>query len=81
MIAVLYTDSRPLIIRGNPTLKEVKGFVKEHSRRYKSQLPGGPSGVPARRIVSAYYFKSEPDWFFSQDDTWCEEIDISEELI
>lgn len=61
-VAVLATaGGQPLILRGNPTLEEVKGFIREQNGRFEQRLPGGPSGVPARQIISAEYFEHERD--------------------
>ena len=58
-IVVLRTDLDPLVIRGNPTLKEVRGYVEEHHRRFTEGLPGGPDGSRARRIESATRYADE----------------------
>ncbi len=55
------TGGQPLILRGNPTLEEVKGFIREQNRRYDLRLPGGPSGVPAKQIISAEFYEHERD--------------------
>jgi hypothetical protein len=55
------TGGQPLILRGNPTLEEVKGFIREHNRRFHAGIPGGPAGLPAKQIISAAYFESEAE--------------------
>ena len=75
-VAVLVTaEGQPLILRSNPTLQEVRGFVREHNRRFNAGEPGGPSGLPARQIVSAQYFESEDD--LSDLEKTGADIDIS----
>ena len=74
MIAVMATaEGSPLILRGNPTLEEVKGFIREHNRRFDAGIPGGPSGLPAKQIISARWLYHEND--LSQPGT---PIDISD---
>lgn len=51
----------PLMMRANPTVEEVRGFVAEHNRRYEAGEPGGPSGIPAFNILGATYYESESD--------------------
>jgi len=59
-IAVLDTEGGDhYIIRSNPSVKEVLGFVKEHNRRAAKNIPGGPSGIIAQHITSAYYYPNE----------------------
>lgn len=61
-IAVLATsDGGSLILRSNPTLQEVRGFVREQNRRFAAGKPGGPDGYPAKQIISASYHEDERD--------------------
>ena len=76
--AALYTHvDRVLIIRANPTVEAVKGFVLEHNRRYHKGEPGGPSGLPAFRIHRAAFFDDEMD---AKEGFEGEEIDLSDVL-
>lgn len=58
-IVVIVTDLDPLVIRGNPTIKEVRSFVEEHHRRSEAGLPGGPDGSRARKIQNAKRYADE----------------------
>jgi hypothetical protein len=74
--AVLYTHvGELLIIRANPTVEEVKGFVLEHNRRYHVGEPGGPSGIPAFKIHKASFFDDELD---AKEGLEGEDIDLSD---
>lgn len=78
-VAALYTHiGDVLVIRANPSEDAVKGFVAEHSRRYHTGEPGGPSGIPAYHINSAKFFDSESDVY--NESVEGEEIDLSEVL-
>jgi len=80
-IAVLSVSvGDPLIIRSNPTVEEIKGFVVEHNRRHAAGLPGGPDGYPAVRIMEAVYYDDELLWKHGNVDTVGEPIDLSDVL-
>lgn len=73
-VAVLETHvGQRLIIRANPTMVAVRGFVAEHNRRFLANEPGGPSGIPAFQILSAAYYPSEEE---IDDPEKAEPIDI-----
>ena len=65
-----------LILRSNPSDELVRGFVKEHLRRYHAGEPGGPSRMPAYKILSATYYESEIA--FREGRGKQDEIDISD---
>ena len=74
-VAVLETNvGSPLIIRSNPTVKEVRRFIQENNRRYHAGEAGGPSGQPSVLVKSAAFHESELD--INKDRG--EEIDISD---
>lgn len=78
-ICVLETSSRfPLVIRGNPTDSEVKGFILEQQKRYWEHHPCGPSGEPAYRITSATWYDSEEDWLYGRGSAGA--LDIMKEI-
>ena len=59
-VAVLETEGGDTyIIRANPSVDEVRGFVSEHNYRAANQIPGGPSGLVAQKVVTACYWTSE----------------------
>jgi hypothetical protein len=61
-VAVLTTtDDTRLVIRSKPTQAEVKGFVKEHNRRFQAGEPGGPAGNEANQIIAAAFYPTEND--------------------
>jgi hypothetical protein len=78
-VAVLRTDSFPLVIRGNPSEEEVRGFVAEHSRRHVHGEAGGPNGERAHAIQDAFWFDEEPaEGEF--DFEGAEQIDLGDSL-
>jgi len=69
-VAVLETkEGQPFILRANPTIKEIQGFVREQNRRVDVGAPAGPSGIPARHITSAKYFDNEVDMYEGKSGT------------
>lgn len=77
-VAVLTTHAgEPLIIRSNPSVEDVRGFVKEHLRRYYAGEPGGPNGVPSVKVLGARYYTDESS-FRTDAEEFEEEIDISD---
>jgi hypothetical protein len=81
-IAVLRTHTGfPLLIRGNPTEAEVRGFVAEHNRRYHSGEPAAPP-IPGRPPAPAYLILGGA-WFEEEnpsdeyDFAAAEEIDLA----
>ena len=74
-VAVLKTNvGEPLIIRSNPTVEEVRNFVKENNRRYHEGEPMGPSNQPSVLVLSAAFHESELD----VDDAKGVEVDLSD---
>lgn len=75
-IAVLSTHTAEnLYLRANPTEEEVRGFVKEHNRRYHAGEPGGPGGSPALLIIGASFYDADDD--LEDPEVVGQEIDIS----
>ncbi|MEM3097390.1 MAG: hypothetical protein QXU32_01545 [Nitrososphaerales archaeon] len=74
-VAVLVTElGEKLIIRSNPTLKDVRSFIKEQNRRYEEGAPAGPDPtLPAFHIVKAFFCDSEE---FIEDEDHLEEIPL-----
>lgn len=63
-VAVLETqEGQSFILRANPTINDVKDFIREQNRRVDSGEPAGPSGIPARHIIAAKYFDNEVDMY------------------
>lgn len=64
-VAVLRTHvGFPLVIRGNPTEEQVRGFVAEHNRRYHAGEPGSPPipgqpPAPAYLVLGGAWFEAE----------------------
>ena len=59
-----------LVIRSGPTNTEVRGFVKEHHRRFLAKEPGGPSGsYPAQRILTAARYPNEASYLAGNEGT------------
>lgn len=78
-VAALYTHvGEVLVLRANPTEEEVLGFVAEHTRRYYSGEPGGPSGIPPYLIHKVVFYDSESDIY--DDSKNGPELDISSAL-
>lgn len=68
----------PLIIRANPSDKDARGFVEEHTRRYIAGEPGGPSGCASFRIFAAKRYENELSYRAGDDPI--AEIDIADLL-
>ena len=69
-IVVMETSvGQPLVLRANPTIKDVRGFVEEHTRRYLAGEAGGPSGIPAFRIYNAKRYANELSWLEGESPT------------
>lgn len=78
-VVVLHTHTgQPLILRSNPSEDEVKGFVREHNRRFHAGEAGGPSGLPSRLIQFAEEYDREEDLYDTNSEG--REIDISDVL-
>ena len=75
-VAILQTHiGHNLMIGSDPSVQEVRSFVKEHNRRYHAGEPGGPSGIPAYLIQSAYFFEEQhPEGYDFEEGS---EIDLS----
>ena len=69
----------PIIIRSNPSVDEIKDFVRENNRRAE-EGERNPDGYPAVRVLEAVYYESEAAFRQGDVDSQGEEIDLSDVL-